>query len=111
MGHEILYPGNWTGYLQVFMLWINLPAARKMEDPMILNCAPHKLPVVELSQSPRATAKVLIGENVYGVTSPMKTPSVPVTYVDFVLEAGAKIHLDVPLEQSGRFLYIHHGSA
>eukprot|EP00404_Azadinium_spinosum_P013369 CAMPEP_0180517678 /NCGR_PEP_ID=MMETSP1036_2-20121128/54664_1 /TAXON_ID=632150 /ORGANISM="Azadinium spinosum, Strain 3D9" /LENGTH=180 /DNA_ID=CAMNT_0022529729 /DNA_START=16 /DNA_END=555 /DNA_ORIENTATION=+ len=89
--HEGLVDPRWSGYLHFFQLWINLPRERKMDPPKIINCASGKLPVVEVSASPRATVKVLLGQEVFGATSPVKSEHVPAQYLDFELETGAEI--------------------
>lgn len=108
--HEGLIDPRWTGYLHMFQMWVNLPRAHKMDPPKIVNCASARLPVVELSATPRATVKVLLGEGVAGATSPARIPQVPTQYLDFELEAGARVSHLPPAEMQTRLAYVYRGS-
>jgi len=107
--HEGLIDPRWTGYLHFFQLWINLPHAHKFDDPKIISCANSKLPVVEVSMIPRATVKVMLGEDVFGATSPVTSPHVPAQYLDFELAAGAQLEHRPPAEMQTRLCYVYKG--
>lgn len=110
--HEGLLDPSWSGYLHFFQLWINLPREHKMDDPSIVNCAASKLPVAEISTSPPAidgTVKVLIGEDIFGATSPMTSPFVPVQYLDFELAAGGTVIHEPPAMMQTRLAYVYKG--
>lgn len=107
--HEGLIDGRWSGYLHFFQLWINLPAAHKMDPPRIINCASAKLPVVEISSSPKVTAKVMLGENVFGASSPVVSEHVPAQYLDFELAAGGALLHRPPAEMQTRLAYVYRG--
>jgi len=109
--HEGLVDPRWTGTLHFFQLWINLPRKHKMDPPRIINCAAGKLPVVELSSEPRSTVKVLLGEDVFGATSPVKSPHVPAQYLDVELAVGAVFEYAPPPEMQTRLLYVYLGEA
>jgi len=109
--HEGLVDPRWSGTLHFFQLWINLPRRHKMDPPKIINCAASKLPVVELSKEPRSSVKVLLGENVFGATSPVKSPHVPAQYLDVELAASATFAHSPPLEMQTRLLYLYAGEA
>jgi len=108
--HEGLVDPKWTGHLHFFQLWINLPRAHKMDPPRIINCASSKLPVVEISTNPRATVKVLLGEDVFGCTSPVKSQHVPVQYLDFELTVGSSVAHVPPPEMQTRLAYVYRGT-
>eukprot|EP00930_Biecheleria_cincta_P038613 TRINITY_DN26522_c0_g1_i1.p1 TRINITY_DN26522_c0_g1~~TRINITY_DN26522_c0_g1_i1.p1 ORF type:complete len:323 (-),score=44.15 TRINITY_DN26522_c0_g1_i1:282-1250(-) len=108
--HEGLIDPKWTGHLHFFQLWINLPRAHKMDPPSIINCASSRLPVVELTSSPNATVKVLLGEDVFGATSPVISPHVPAQYLDFELDAGAQVSHAPPPNMQTRLAYVYKGS-
>eukprot|EP00746_Dinoflagellata_sp_MGD_P023451 gnl/MRDRNA2_/MRDRNA2_154949_c0_seq1.p1 gnl/MRDRNA2_/MRDRNA2_154949_c0~~gnl/MRDRNA2_/MRDRNA2_154949_c0_seq1.p1 ORF type:complete len:327 (-),score=44.80 gnl/MRDRNA2_/MRDRNA2_154949_c0_seq1:98-1078(-) len=107
--HEGLIDPRWTGYLHFFQLWINLPKAHKMDNPKIINCAASKLPIAEVCQNPRVTAKILLGENVFGATSPVKSPYVPAQYLDFEIAAGGQLIHTAPPEMETRLCYVYLG--
>lgn len=107
--HEGLVDKRWTGYLHFFQMWINLPRAHKMDEPNIINCAAAKMPIAEVSAQPRATVKVLLGENVFGCTSPVRSEHVPVQYLDFELGPGAQVMHEPPEEMNTRLAYVYLG--
>eukprot|EP00747_Dinoflagellata_sp_TGD_P185167 gnl/TRDRNA2_/TRDRNA2_41556_c0_seq1.p1 gnl/TRDRNA2_/TRDRNA2_41556_c0~~gnl/TRDRNA2_/TRDRNA2_41556_c0_seq1.p1 ORF type:complete len:383 (-),score=64.98 gnl/TRDRNA2_/TRDRNA2_41556_c0_seq1:169-1317(-) len=109
--HEGLIDPRWTGYLHFFQLWINLPRAHKMDPPKIINCAAATVPVAEISSKPLAKVKVLLGENVFGCTSPVKSQHVPAQYLDFELAAGAQVVYRPPPEMQTRLAYMYRGKA
>merc|ERR1712157_462085 len=107
--HEGLIDDLWTGYLHFFQMWINLPRAHKMDPPKIINCASSKLPVVQISEQPLATVKILLGDNVFGATSPVSSPHVDVQYLDFELQANATVVHIVPPNMATRLAYVYKG--
>jgi len=107
--HEGLVDPKWTGYLHFFQLWINLPRAHKMDPPKIINCESAKLPVALVSESPRATVKVLLGEGVFGCTSPVTSEHVPAQYLDMELAAGAQLAHQPPPHMQTRLAYVYRG--
>ena len=107
--HQGVVDPAWSGELHFFQLWINLPAAHKMEPPQFLNAAASVTPTVVVADAPQATAKVLLGERVFGVSSPVKSPYVPCEYIDFELEPGATVEHEVTEGLSTRALYVYRG--
>lgn len=108
--HEGLIDKKWTGYLHFFQCWINLPRAHKMDPPKIINCSSTKLPIVEILSNPRATVKVLLGEDVFGATSPVVSEHVPAQYLDFELDVGATCIHRPPEGMETRLAYVYKGS-
>lgn len=106
--HEGLIDKRWTGYLHFFQLWVNLPRASKHEAPNFQNAVAASLPVAAIANV--GTAKVLVGADVFGVTSPVKSAYVPMQYVDFEIDAGAELTHESPPSLSTRFVWVYRGS-
>eukprot|EP00933_Yihiella_yeosuensis_P021946 TRINITY_DN17292_c0_g1_i1.p1 TRINITY_DN17292_c0_g1~~TRINITY_DN17292_c0_g1_i1.p1 ORF type:complete len:337 (-),score=65.69 TRINITY_DN17292_c0_g1_i1:539-1447(-) len=107
--HEGLIDKSWSGYMHFFQLWINLPKAHKMDPPKIINCPAKKIPLVEVSAEPKVTTKVMLGEDVFGATSPVTSLHVPAQYLDFELEAGGSLTHQPPSEMQTRLAYVYKG--
>lgn len=91
--------------MQGFQLWVNLPAANKMDPPVFQDASPEALPEVQLSDCLRA--KVLVGA-LGDSSSPIQT-IVPVTYVDYMCAPGGDGVHEFDAEQSARFVYVYGG--
>lgn len=108
--HQGLVHPEWTGFLHFFQLWINLPRANKMDDPHIINVSAAKIPVANVSEYPAVTVKVLLGKDVFGASSPVASPHVPVQYLDIELNEQAEVVHTPPREMQTRFAYVYAGA-
>ena len=107
MAHEMLVDRNWTGYLFMFQLWVNLPGAHKFDAPHFQNAEASALPVVDLDG---ARVKVMHGE-FEGRASPTTCDAVPWQYMDFMLDVeGAAVEHAPPAEMATRCAYVYAGS-
>lgn len=84
-------------------LWLNLPSEKKMTEPRYQNMCSQDMPV---RQQDGAVIRVFSGSSM-GVTSTTKN-HVPVTMVEFIVEAGVAVTQDLPGSYNG-FLYILEG--
>jgi redox-sensitive bicupin YhaK (pirin superfamily) len=97
-------PKQQNGLMRGFQLWINLPAAHKMDHPEYQEYAAEAFPVVD-AQDYRA--KVLIGRYA-GVRSPIIDPVTDVSYFDVKVQPGK--HFQHRLSAGHHsFLYVFEG--
>eukprot|EP00931_Biecheleriopsis_adriatica_P102874 TRINITY_DN77782_c0_g1_i1.p1 TRINITY_DN77782_c0_g1~~TRINITY_DN77782_c0_g1_i1.p1 ORF type:complete len:330 (+),score=42.49 TRINITY_DN77782_c0_g1_i1:76-990(+) len=104
--HGVNFEKKYTGTVHGFQLWVNLPAAEKMDPPCFQDSEPDALPLVAISEN--VTAKVLAGE-LQGSCSPVDTGSVRVNYIDFMLRPGASFEHTFAEDHTSVFLYIYAG--
>eukprot|EP00284_Hemiselmis_tepida_P007066 CAMPEP_0174919484 /NCGR_PEP_ID=MMETSP1355-20121228/3700_1 /TAXON_ID=464990 /ORGANISM="Hemiselmis tepida, Strain CCMP443" /LENGTH=264 /DNA_ID=CAMNT_0016164715 /DNA_START=162 /DNA_END=953 /DNA_ORIENTATION=+ len=107
--HEALSNPRWEGYMHFFQLWINLPAAHKFGQPSFQNAEAGALPIVTISQSPKVTAKLLVG-SLDGKTSPCVSAHVPMQYLDFEAGPGASFSHQPPQEMARKLAFVYRGS-
>jgi len=89
-------PEQSEGRLHGFQLWVNLPAAEKMQPPAYREFAPDDIPEVRMSAG--SSAWVIAGEFVHGETStfgPVQGVSTHPDYFDVALSAGETLVLPV----------------
>lgn len=96
-------PQQESGLMRGFQLWLNLPAAEKMQDPAYLDLDPSHIPVVEI---PQGLIKVIAG--VLQTPTDATAPLLPVTagpiraastqplYLDLQLHSAADLPLAMP---------------
>lgn len=98
-------PEQDAGLMHGFQLWINLPAAEKMQPATYEDIAAARIPAVAFENGARA--KVIAGAFA-GARGPAPASSTSPLYVDVVLPAGSQ--LGVPLAVSDNaFLYVYNG--
>ena len=98
-------PKQENGLMRGFQLWINLPAANKMDAPEYQEYRSDAFPVVE---TPDYTVKVLIGR--FGdADAPIVDNITDVSYFDVQLGAGKHFQHRLPAEHNS-FLYVFEGS-
>ena len=98
-------PKQENGLMRGFQLWINLPAANKMDAPEYQEYRSDAFPVVE---TPDYTVKVLIGR--FGdADAPIVDNITDVSYFDVQLSAGKHFQHRLPAEHNS-FLYVFEGS-
>ncbi|MHB8622808.1 MAG: pirin family protein [Sulfuricaulis sp.] len=99
-------PQQSKGLMRGFQLWINLPAAEKMTDPVYQEFSPEAIPVIE-SDGQRVR---LISGTYDGKQGPIDDPHTQVQYLDVTLDTDHRfIHtLDSSLSA---FVYVFEGDA
>ncbi len=97
-------PKQENGLMRGFQLWINLPAANKMDTPEYQEYKSEAFPVVE---TPDYSVKVLIGRFADAV-APIVDNITDVSYFDVQLNAGKHFQHELPAENNS-FLYIFEG--
>ncbi len=97
--------GHPGGPLHGFQMWINLPAAHKMDPPAYQDIPSAKIPRFDVV--PGVNAKVIAGE-CGGVKAVVQT-LVPVQYIEFVVQPGASYTHDVPANMATCFCYVTSG--
>ena len=87
-----------------FQLWINLPAANKMDVPEYQEYDSDAFPMIETSDY---GIKIIIG-HFANETSPIVDDITNVTYFDFQVKAGKRFQHELPAENNS-FLYVFEG--
>jgi len=98
-------PKQEQGLMRGFQLWINLPAANKMDDPAYQEFSPNAFPTVE---TPDYSVKILIG-NFENETAPIEDEITHVSYFDVHVNAGKNFKHDMPGEHNS-LLYVFEGN-
>ena len=97
-------PQQENGLMRGFQLWINLPAANKMESPEYQEYGADEFPMVETAEH---QVKVLIGS--YEMTqSPIKDSITEASYFDVQVTAGKEFRYPLP-EDHQSFFYLFEG--
>ncbi|MDP3282483.1 MAG: pirin family protein [Nitrosomonas sp.] len=94
-----------NGLLRGFQLWINLPAANKLDHPEYQEYSAAAFPVVE---TPDYRLKVLIGRFA-DVSAPIVDNITDVSYLDVQVQPGKHFQNHLPVENNS-FLYVFEGS-
>ncbi len=100
-------PEQEDGLMWGFQLWVNLPAAHKMDAPRYQDIPATDIPTVELDGGVRV--KVVAGEH-GGTTGPVQAPHTDARYLDVTLPAGTHAEVALPDGHQG-FVYVFEGSA
>lgn len=98
-------PKQENGLMRGFQLWINLPAANKMDTPEYQEYDAAAFPVVETKDY---RVKVLIGRFA-SAASPIVDDLTNVSYYDVQASAGGTFNHSLP-EENNSFLYLFEGS-
>jgi redox-sensitive bicupin YhaK (pirin superfamily) len=98
-------PKQENGLMRGFQLWINLPAANKMDAPEYQEYKSGAFPVVD---TPDYKAKVVIGR-IGDHLSPIVDDITNVSYFDVQVNAGKSFQHKLPVENNS-FLYVFEGS-
>ncbi|MDD3528935.1 MAG: pirin family protein [Gallionellaceae bacterium] len=99
-------PRQVNGLMRGFQLWINLPAAEKMSDPVYQEFSPAAIPEVTADG---IRVRVLAGEH-SGVRGVVEDPITNVLYLDITLPAGAVFARPLPATHNA-FVYVYEGDA
>ena len=97
-------PKQEDGVMHGFQLWINLPAANKMDTPDYQEYTAEAFPIVATDAG---TIKVVIGD-FNGIASPIQDETTQVKYLDVQLKPDQKFHSELP-ESNSTFLYVYAG--
>lgn len=100
-------PQQESGLMRGFQLWLNLPAAEKMQDPAYLDLDPSQIPVVEVPgglvkviagtlQSPPAALSQPTGALLPTTTGPIQAVSTAPLYLDVQLQHATTLTLAIP---------------
>jgi quercetin 2,3-dioxygenase len=106
-------PQQERGRLRGFQLWLNLPAAAKMQPAAYRDIPATQIPEVELPDG--GAARVIAGRIVLGartVAGPINPDGAMATdplYLDVRLPAHARLHQPLPPEHNA-FLYLYDGT-
>jgi redox-sensitive bicupin YhaK (pirin superfamily) len=95
--------------MQGFQIWINVPAARKMDDPRYGTVPESDLPLVKIVSSSEgtATARVLAGD-AFGTRGPFETVQA-VQMIDFELDEGATVDFEIGEGLDTVMFYLYEG--
>lgn len=97
-------PKQENGLMRGFQLWINLPAANKMDHPEYQEYPAEAFPVVK---TPDYTLKVLIG-GFAGASAPIVDNITAVSYLDVQVQPGRHFLHHLPVEHNS-VLYVFEG--
>ncbi len=99
-------PQQSNGLMRGFQLWINLPAAEKMADPVYQEFSPEAIP--EIRQG--AVRVRLLAGNYGGKRGVIDDPGTDVQYLDITLDPEAVFARDLANSYNA-FVYVYEGSA
>ena len=97
-------PKQENGLMRGFQLWVNLPAANKMDTPEYQEYDSDAFPVVE---TPDYSIKIIIGK-FDNQSSPIQDDISHVAYFDVQVKAGKRFQHELPAENNS-FLYVFEG--
>lgn len=97
------HPG---GVLHGFQMWVNLPAAKKMNDPYYQDVPANAIPIIAINEL--LSVKILTGE-CNGTKAVIETDT-PVQYLDFRAKVGAEFTHPIPPVMDTCIVYVYHGS-
>jgi len=86
-------PEQQDGLLQGFQLWINLPAAHKMDPPRYQEFSAGQIP---LERRQGSDIRVIAGKTRQGTRGPVQQPLTDPRYFDVSLQAGHPYHEELP---------------
>ena len=98
-------PKQENGLMRGFQLWVNLPAANKMDTPEYQEYESDAFPVIE---TPDYSIKIIIGQFA-DESSPILDDISHVSYFDVQVKAGKRFQHELPSENNS-FLYVFEGN-
>jgi redox-sensitive bicupin YhaK (pirin superfamily) len=102
--HEELPKRSPNGIVNGFQLWVNLPAAEKMNEPRYQEVAAAQVPVIERDG---AQVRLVAGEFA-GTRGPVTEIAIQPLYMDVTLQPGASFSLPVP-QGHAAYAYVFKG--
>jgi len=100
-------PEQEDGLLQGFQLWINLPAANKMDEPSYQEFSPDVIPLE--TDNSGCQIKVIAGTTDNGTRGPVKNIITDPLFFDVELDSGQTFTQTVPVDHSA-VIYTINGS-
>ena len=100
-------PEQREGLLEGFQLWVNLPAAHKMDAPAYQEHAAADIP--EEGRDGGVRVRVIAGQTSRGTRGPVIQPLTVPLYIDVELPAGARFNEAIPSQHNG-FVYVIAGT-
>lgn len=101
-------PEQQDGLLEGFQLWVNLPAAHKLDDPGYQEFPAARIPVEQRDDG--VELSVIAGSTSRGTTGPAVQPLTEPLYLDVRIPAGGSF--DEPLQAGhNAFIYVIDGQA
>ncbi|MGB5260384.1 MAG: pirin family protein, partial [Gammaproteobacteria bacterium] len=100
-------PEQQDGLLAGFQLWINLPAANKLDPPQYQEFPLDRIPVE--TRDDGVTLSVITGTTSLGTRGPVAQPLTEPLYLDVQVPAGIPFTERLP-EQHNAFIYVIEGS-
>ena len=98
-------PEQEQGLLAGFQLWVNLPAAHKMDPPAYQDFPDNMIPV---EQRPGGRVKVIAGRSSQGTEGPVRQPLTEPRLLDVTLPADATFDEALPSTHNA-FLFVFEG--
>ncbi|OHX38399.1 pirin family protein [Methylomonas sp. MED-D] len=98
-------PEQKDGLLAGFQLWINLPAAHKMQPPSYLDVQSPAIPELELPNG--GLLRVIAGDS-HGVAGAIQRPVTEPLFLDLHLPAGDAFSQALPPDRNA-FIYVYRG--
>ena len=95
-------PMQADGLMWGFQLWVNLPAAKKMQEPRYQDINADQIPTVELDNG--TTFRLIAGEVGEDVVGPVNGVSIKPTLLDVSLPAGNSFEYPIP---DGHTLFLY----
>ena len=99
-------PEQENGLLEGFQLWVNLPAAHKMDAPAYQEYPADRIP--EESRDGGITVRVITGTTSLGTQGPVLQPLTEPLYLDVRLPAGGTFTERMPAQHNA-FVYVING--
>ena len=99
-------PEQENGLLEGFQLWVNLPAAHKMDAPAYQEYPADRIP--EESRDGGITVRVITGTTSLGTQGPVVQPLTAPLYLDVTLPAGSTFTERMPAQHNA-FVYVING--
>lgn len=90
---------------QGMQIWVNVPATRKMDNPRYGTVPTQDMPLKKIASG--VMARVLAG-TAFGVEGPFQTTQ-PVQMIDFELDGGSSVTMQVPDGLDTAILYVYDG--
>lgn len=103
--HEEMPRRGESGNIYGFQLWVNLPAAQKMDPPRYQEVSASSIPVIDRDG---ATIRLVAGER-DGITGPVTEIAASPLYMDVKLAAASKFIYPVPRGQTA-LAYVFEGN-
>lgn len=100
-------PEQAEGLMEGFQLWVNLPAAKKMQAPYYKDFTPADIP--EYTTANGVRVRVIAGES-SGVAGAVQRPDTAPLYLDIHLPAGTWFEQPIPADHNA-FVYTYRGLA